>query len=55
MPPGRLPLEAFKARPTGRRPWGRPRTLEGIYLWAGLGTPQDPQNELENVAGEREV
>jgi len=27
-------------------------TLEGLYLPAGLGTPRDPQNELESVAGE---
>ncbi|KAK0149597.1 Lipoma-preferred partner [Merluccius polli] len=26
MPPGRLPGEVFRACPTGRRPWGRPRT-----------------------------
>jgi len=26
MPPGRLLLEVFRARPTGRRPRGRPRT-----------------------------
>ncbi|KAK0149506.1 X-ray repair cross-complementing protein 5 [Merluccius polli] len=26
MPPGRLPGEVFRARPTGRRPRGRPRT-----------------------------
>ncbi len=26
MPPGRLPGKVFRARPTGRRPRGRPRT-----------------------------
>ncbi|KAK3530107.1 hypothetical protein QTP86_014770 [Hemibagrus guttatus] len=26
MPPGRLPGEVFRACPTGKRPWGRPRT-----------------------------
>jgi len=31
------------------------KKLEGLYLPAGLGTPRDPQNELEGVAGEREV
>ncbi|KAK0144504.1 Retrovirus-related Pol polyprotein from type-1 retrotransposable element R2 [Merluccius polli] len=27
MPPRRLPAEVFRARPTGRRPRGRPRTM----------------------------
>ena len=49
MPPGRLPGEVFRARPTGRRPRGR------LCLWAGLGTPRDPREELDEVAGEREV
>jgi len=56
MPPGRLPLEVFQARPTGRRPRGRPRTRWRDYIswlaWECLGIPQ---NELESVAGEREV
>jgi len=55
-PPGRLPLEVFQAPPTGRRPRGRPRTRWRDYIsqlaWERLGIPQ---NELENVAGEREV
>ena len=56
MPPGRLPLEVFQARPTGRRPRGRPRTRWRDYIsrlaWERLGVPQ---NELESVAGEREA
>jgi len=41
MPPGRLPAEVFQARPTGRRPRGRPRTRWGDYL-SDLGTPRGP-------------
>ena len=56
MPPGRLPREVFLARPTGRRPRGRPRTRWRDYIssltWERLGIPQA---ELANVAGEREV
>ena len=56
MPPGRLPREVFLARPTGRRPRGRPRTRRRDYIsslaWERLGIPQA---ELANVAGEREV
>jgi len=56
MPPGRLPLEVFQARPTGRRPRVRPRTHWRDYIsqlaFERLGIPQ---NELENVPGEREV
>jgi len=56
MPTGRLPLEVFQARPTGKRPRGRPRIRWRDYIsrlaWECLGIPQ---NELENVAGEREV
>ncbi|KAK9541149.1 hypothetical protein VZT92_001216 [Zoarces viviparus] len=56
MPPGRLPLEVFQARSTGKRPRGRPRTRWRDYIsqlaWEHLGIPQ---NELEHVAGEREV
>ena len=51
MPPGRLPLEVFQARPTGRRPRGRPRTRWRDYIsllaWERLGIPQE---ELESVA-----
>ena len=37
MPPGRLPLEVFRARPTGRRPEADPEPAGGIiYLfWPG--------------------
>ncbi|XP_051789808.1 uncharacterized protein LOC127529636 [Erpetoichthys calabaricus] len=56
MPPGRLPGEVFRARPTGRRPWGRPRTHWRDYVsrlaWERLGILPE---ELEEVAGEREV
>ena len=49
-----LPLEVFPARPTGRRPGGRPRTGWRDYIsqlaWGRLGVPQE---ELENVAGEK--
>ncbi|KAK0135147.1 hypothetical protein N1851_029035 [Merluccius polli] len=55
MPPGRLPGEVFRARPTGRRPRGRPRTRWRDYVsrlaWERLGIPQE---ELAEVAGERE-
>uniref|UniRef100_A0A669C209 Reverse transcriptase domain-containing protein n=1 Tax=Oreochromis niloticus TaxID=8128 RepID=A0A669C209_ORENI len=56
MPPGRLLGEVFRACPTGRRPRGRPRTRWRDYIsrlaWERLGVPPD---ELEEVAGEREV
>ncbi|TWW74447.1 R2DM Retrovirus-related Pol polyprotein from type II retrotransposable element [Takifugu flavidus] len=56
MPPGRLPGEVFRACPSGRRPPGRPRTRWREYVsrpvWERLGIPPD---ELEEVAGEREV
>jgi len=56
MPPGRLPLEVFRARPTGRSPRGRPRTRWRDYIsllaWEHLGIPQV---ELESVAGEKEA
>ena len=47
MPPGRLPGEVFRARPTGRRPRGRPRTRWRDYVswlaWERLGgTPRGP-------------
>ncbi|PWA16488.1 hypothetical protein CCH79_00004565, partial [Gambusia affinis] len=55
MPPGRLPGEVFWARPTGRRPQGRPRTHWRNYVsrltWKRLGIPPE---ELEQMAGERE-
>jgi len=56
MPPGRLPGEVFRARPTGRRPRGRPRTRWKDYVsrlaWGRLGVPTE---ELEEVAGDRDV
>uniref|UniRef100_A0A674MGB6 Reverse transcriptase domain-containing protein n=1 Tax=Takifugu rubripes TaxID=31033 RepID=A0A674MGB6_TAKRU len=56
MPPGRLPGEVFRACPSGRRSPGRPRTRWRDYVsrlvWERLGIPPD---ELEEVAGEREV
>ncbi|TWW69275.1 hypothetical protein D4764_18G0000810 [Takifugu flavidus] len=56
MPPGRHPGEVFRACPSGRRPPGRPRTRWRDYVsrlvWERLGIPPD---ELEEVAGEREV
>ncbi|PWA32443.1 hypothetical protein CCH79_00018789 [Gambusia affinis] len=55
LAPGRLPGEVFRARPTGRRPQGRPRTRWMDYVsrltWERLGIPPE---ELEEVAGERE-
>ncbi len=43
MPPGRLPGKVFRARPTGRRPRGRPRTRWRDYVsqlaWERLGVP----------------
>ncbi|KAL1274594.1 hypothetical protein QQF64_027408 [Cirrhinus molitorella] len=56
MPPGRLPMEVFRACPTRRRPRGRPRTRWRDYVsqlaWQCLGVPP---GELEDVSGEREV
>ncbi len=56
MPPGRLPGKVFRARPTGRRPQGRPRTRWRDYVsrlaWERLGVPPE---ELEEVSREREV
>ncbi|TWW63827.1 RNA-directed DNA polymerase from mobile element jockey [Takifugu flavidus] len=56
IPPGRLPGEVFRECPSGRRPPGRPRTRWRDYVsrlvWERLGIPPD---ELEEVAGEREV
>ena len=37
MPPGRLPREVFLARPTGRRPRGRPRTRWRDYICSLAG------------------
>ena len=56
MPPGRLPGEVFRARPTGRRPRGRPGTRWRDYVsrlaWERLGVPPE---ELEEVARDRDV
>jgi len=56
MPPGHLRLEVFQAHPIGRRPRGRPRTRWRDHIfWLACERLGSPQNELENVAGEREV
>jgi len=47
MPPGYLHLEIFQARPTGRRP----KTLSRDHI-SPSGIPQE---ELESVAGERDI
>ncbi|KAK0142203.1 hypothetical protein N1851_020089 [Merluccius polli] len=51
-----LRVERSQARPTGRRPRGRPRTRwrddVSRLAWEHLGIPQE---ELDEVAGEREV
>ena len=56
MPPGRIPGDVFRARPTGRRPRGRPRTRWRDHIsrlaWERLGIPPE---ELMEVAGERAV
>ncbi len=56
VPPGRLPLEVFRARPTGRRPQGRPRTHWRDYIshlaWERFKIPQE---ELKSVAGVKDV
>jgi len=53
MPTGHFP---FRARLTGRRPWGRPRPHWRDYTshlaWERLRIPQE---ELESVAGEKEA
>ncbi len=56
MPPGGLPGEVLRARPTGRRLRGRPRTCCRDYVsrlaWERLGIPPEEQEE---VSREREV
>lgn len=48
----RIPLEVFQTRPTGRRPWGRSRTLWSDYLFVWRGSASgSPQEVLERVAG----
>lgn len=48
MPLGRLPLEVFRSRSTGRRPQERLGTH-----WPGI-SPGFPEDELESVSEERE-
>lgn len=53
-----LPFGGFsRAQPTMRSPPGQTQNLlEGWHMSSGLGMPQDPpQEDLESVAGEREV
>lgn len=51
IPPGPLPLDVFRAHPTSRRPWRRPRIHWWDYMshlaWECLGYLPE---ELENVA-----
>ncbi|TWW81841.1 R2 Retrovirus-related Pol polyprotein from type I retrotransposable element [Takifugu flavidus] len=51
---GRLPGEVVRACPSGRRPPGRTRWRDYVsrLVWEHMGIPPD---ELEEVAGEREV
>ena len=55
MPPKRLPRKVLDARPTGRRPRGRPKTRWKDYISTlaeeRLGIPPE---EVDNVAQERE-
>ncbi|KAF7654265.1 hypothetical protein LDENG_00072170, partial [Lucifuga dentata] len=54
MDPGRLPREVFQARPTGKRPRGRPRTCCRDYIsWLTWERLEVPQEELEGLAGDR--
>ncbi|KAI3363753.1 hypothetical protein L3Q82_001368 [Scortum barcoo] len=49
---GCLPSEVFQACPTGKEALGKTQdTLERLCLSAGLGTPQGPPEELEEVSG----
>ncbi|TWW74403.1 hypothetical protein D4764_14G0004060 [Takifugu flavidus] len=52
MPPGSLPGEVFRACPSGGRSWTCWRDSVSRLVWECLGIPPD---ELEEVAGEREV
>ncbi len=46
----------FQARPSGRRPWGRPRTPWRNYISPDVGIPHDTSpEEVENIAGETDV
>lgn len=54
-PPGDLPMEVLQARPTGRRPWGGPRTRRRGYIsrlaWEYVGVPQEEL--LERTKGQK--
>lgn len=52
IPPGRLPGEAFLARPDRRRSWGRPRTYVSHLAWGCLGIPLE---YLDNMTERKEV
>ena len=56
MPPGCLPGELFRARPTGRRPPEDPKHAGGTMSpsWPG-NTLGFHLEELDEVAGERDV
>jgi len=54
MPPGQLPLEVFWAcpTPTGKRPWGRPRTRWDFHAQPSLGfTENGPKKRKYPVSG----
>lgn len=53
-PPGRLPLEVFHECPTGKSPWGKPRTCGRDYISClTCGCLQISQEKLESEAGEK--
>ena len=50
MHPGRLSWEVFRACPSGRRPWGTPRTYWRDYIsWLALERLGVPSLELVEV------
>ncbi|KAK3510969.1 hypothetical protein QTP70_027792 [Hemibagrus guttatus] len=55
MPPGHLPGEVFRACPTGKRPWGRPRTRWRDYVswltWERLGIRPEELEEVSRESG----
>ncbi|TWW77310.1 Proton-coupled folate transporter Heme carrier protein 1 PCFT/HCP1 [Takifugu flavidus] len=55
MPPGTSLVRCSGHVPPVRDPRETQDTLERLCLSTGLGTPGDPSDELEEVAGEREV
>ena len=56
MPLERLPREVLHARPTGRRPWGTPRSKWGDYIDSlALDRLGILQEEVDDVARERET